>query len=84
MLDFFRSLRQEGRLVLMSLHPTERYHLEILQEICEQFIFISDGALSRYDSWDRFIADPGIRAYLGRNLASRDAAAAEPNGGSDG
>ena len=84
MLDFFRRLRQEGRLVFMSLHPTERYHLDILQEICEQFMFISDGALSRYESWDRFTADPGIRAYLGRNLTGSAPRASESNGDSDG
>ena len=83
MLDFFRDLRQKGRLVFMSLHPTERYHLDILQEICEEFMFISDGALSRYGSWDRFIADPAIRAYLGRNLTDGDPADAESNGSSD-
>ena len=83
MLDFFRDLRQDGRLVLMSLHPTERYHLDILHEICEQFMFISDGSLNRYESWDRFIADPGIRAYLGRNLTDHHSAAAESNGDFD-
>ena len=83
MLDFFRRLRQEGRLVFMSLHPTERYHLDIVQEICEQFIFIADGALSQYGSWERFVADPEIRAYLGRNFAASGTAAAEPNGGPD-
>ena len=68
MLDFFRRLRQDGNLVLMSLHPTEQYHLEILQEVCEQFLFISRGTLSRYGSWDSFVSDPDIRSYLGHNL----------------
>ena len=83
MLDFFRDLRQHGRLVLMSLHPTERYHLDILNEICEQFMFIADGSLNRYESWDRFIADPGIRAYLGRSLDDHRIAAVESNGDCD-
>lgn len=68
MLNFFRDLRQDGNLVLMSLHPTEQYHLEILQEVCEQFLFISKGALSRYGSWDSFVSNPDIRSYLGQNL----------------
>ena len=29
MLDFFRKLRAEGRLVFVCLHPTASYHLEI-------------------------------------------------------
>ena len=69
MLDFFRRLREDGKLILMSLHPTEHYHLDILQEICEQFIFISKGTLNRYRSWDSFVADPHIRSYLGQNLS---------------
>ena len=40
MLDFFRRLRSEGRLVFVCLHPNERFHLQILQEICERFIFV--------------------------------------------
>src|SRR4029453_18944231 len=37
MLDFFRRLRREGRLVLVCLHPTARYHLEILKEVADEF-----------------------------------------------
>ena len=37
MLDFFRKLRSEGRLVFLCLHPTATYHLEILNEIAERF-----------------------------------------------
>ena len=36
MLDFFRRLRREGSLVFLCLHPNERYHLEILREVCER------------------------------------------------
>src|SRR5258707_878669 len=32
MLDFFRKLRAEGRLVVFCLHPTASWHLEILDE----------------------------------------------------
>ena len=39
MLDFFRKLRAEGRLVFLCLHPTAGYHLEILNEIAERFLF---------------------------------------------
>ena len=41
MLDFFRKLRGEGRLVFLCLHPNEPFQLEILREICERFLFVS-------------------------------------------
>ena len=37
MLDFFRKLRAEGRLVVLCMHPTASWHLDILAEIAEQF-----------------------------------------------
>ena len=40
MLDFFRRLRSEGRLVFLCLHPNEPVHLEILAEVCERFVFV--------------------------------------------
>ncbi len=40
MLDFFRKLRAEGRLVVLCLHPTASWHLEILAEIAEQFLLV--------------------------------------------
>src|SRR6266511_3582958 len=43
MLDHFRRLRAEGRLVFVCLHPTAHWQLDILEEICEQFIFVDAG-----------------------------------------
>jgi ABC-type multidrug transport system ATPase subunit len=43
MLDFFRKLRAEGRLVFLCLHPNEPYHLQILRESCERFLFVNQG-----------------------------------------
>jgi hypothetical protein len=34
LLDFVRRSRREGRLVFLCLHPNERYHLDIMGEIC--------------------------------------------------
>ena len=64
MLDFFRRLRDEGRLVFLCLHPTERYHLDILQEVCERFIFVEHGRVSEHAGWDALVADPRVGAYL--------------------
>jgi predicted methyltransferase len=47
MLEFFRKLRREGRLVFVCLHPTARYHLDILREVCERFLFVADDGSPR-------------------------------------
>lgn len=65
MLDFFRKLRGERRLVFLCLHPQERYHLQILREICEQFIFIRSGTVTRMPSYDAMLHQSEVRSYLG-------------------
>jgi ABC-type multidrug transport system ATPase subunit len=73
MLDFFRRLRAEGRLVFLSVHPNERFHLEILQEICERFIFVNKGAVMPLGDYDALLAHPPARAYLGDLLTEHAA-----------
>ena len=65
MLDFFRRLRDEGRVVFLCLHPTERYHLEILREVCERFIYVEKGTISLHPDFAALQADPRVFAYLG-------------------
>ena len=66
MLDFFRRLRAEGRLVFLCLHPNEPYHLEILREACERFVFVERGRLTHGASLAELQQDERVRAYLGR------------------
>jgi len=66
MLEFFRKLRGEGRVVFICLHPTERFHLEILQEVCERYIFVHQGRLTQMPDFPTLLADPRAREYLGR------------------
>ncbi len=66
MLDFFRRLKSEGRLVFVCLHPNEPYHVELLREVCERFIFVSQGRLLQGDSMADLAAHEPFRAYLGR------------------
>ena len=73
MLDFFRKLRSQGRLVFLCVHPNERFHLEILQEICEQFIFVQKGTVTRHASYDDMLKHDPARAYLGQLLTERAA-----------
>ena len=65
MLDFFARLRHEGHVVLLCVHPNEPFHLEILRQACERFIFVQKGGISEFASFDALVADPGTRGYLG-------------------
>jgi ABC-type multidrug transport system ATPase subunit len=72
MLDFFRALRRRDRLVFLCLHPNEPFHLEILRESCDRFVFVDRGRLTHAPSLPALEADQSVRAYLGR-LASATA-----------
>ena len=65
MLDFFRKLRGEDRLVFVCIHPNEPFHLDIMEEICERFIFVQKGSLSYLDDFEQVMAHPPVRDYLG-------------------
>ena len=65
MLDFFRRLKAEGRVVFLCLHPTERYHLEILRETCERFVFVERGKISLFPDFESLAKDAAAAGYLG-------------------
>jgi ABC-type branched-subunit amino acid transport system ATPase component len=65
MLDFFRRLRGEGRLVFLCLHPTAPFHLDILRETCERFVFVNRGRVAQAASWEDVLRQPAVRSYLG-------------------
>lgn len=65
MLDFFRRLREEGRLVFLCVHPNERFHLEIVEEICESFVFVNKGSVTPLPDYASLLAHQPARAYLG-------------------
>jgi len=65
MLDFFRKLRSEGRLVFLCVHPNEPFHLDILREVCERYIFVQKGRLAQAPDFASLLALDGARAYLG-------------------
>ena len=65
MLDFFRRLKGEGRAVFVCLHPTEPFHLEILQEVCERYIYVERGRISQFPGYADALADARVAAYLG-------------------
>lgn len=73
MLDFFRRLRGEGRLVFLCVHPNERFHLEILEEICERFVFVHKGTITPFADYGSLTSHAECRAYLGDLLTERAA-----------
>ena len=65
MLDFFRKLRSEKRLVFICLHPTAAYQLTILQEICERFLFVNGGTVTSHSRFADLVGQADVRQYLG-------------------
>ncbi|WP_439573579.1 ATP-binding cassette domain-containing protein [Phreatobacter sp.] len=65
MLDFFRHLKREGRLVFVCLHPTAPFQLDILKEICDRFLFVAGGTVTGHADFAGAMAAPDIRSYLG-------------------
>ena len=70
MLDFFRHLRSQGRLVVLCVHPNEPFHLDILREMCEQFIFVNQGQVSQFQSFETLTSDARVRSTMSRARAS--------------
>ena len=68
MLDFFQRLRREGRLVFLCVHPNEPFHLEIMRDICERFIFVSSGQLTHAEDFETLTVHTSVREYLGELL----------------
>ena len=68
MLEFFQRLRRDGRLVFLCVHPNEPFHLEIMRDICEQFIFVNSGQLTHADDYESLTAHSAVRDYLGKLL----------------
>ena len=65
MLDFFKKLRAEGRLVFLCVHPNEAFHVKIMREACERYIFVQKGQLSYAEDYDQLLENPAVRDYLG-------------------
>jgi len=70
MLDFFKRLRDAGKLVFLCVHPNEPVHLDILDQACERFIFVQkDSAqvsrLQQVASMQELLTVPAAVAYLG-------------------
>ena len=66
MLDFFRKLRQENRIVFVCMHPNEPFHIDILKDVCERFIFVRQGELTHATTLPELLEQEAAIDYLGR------------------
>ena len=71
MLDFFTRLKKNGKLVFLCLHPNEPYHIDILRQHCERFIFVQKGVVTQAPDFDTLTADERVRTYLGALAPAR-------------
>jgi hypothetical protein len=51
--------------VFICLHPTAAYQLNILQEICERFLFVNGGAVTSHADFTGLMGQADVRQYLG-------------------
>ncbi len=75
MLDFFRRLRAQGRLVFLCLHPNDPVHLDILAEVCDRYMFMRKDEQRRSrllfaDTLPELMQDASVRSYLGTLVAA--------------
>jgi ABC-2 type transport system ATP-binding protein len=54
--------------VVLCLHPTAAWHLEILAEIAEQFLLVADGGVTRQPDFATLTSQPRFRSYLGPDM----------------
>ena len=68
MLDHFRRLRADRRIVFVCLHPTARWQLDILEEVCERFIFVEAGQLTHATNIETLSANERFIQYAARSM----------------
>jgi hypothetical protein len=44
--------------------------LEIMEEICEKYLFVCQGKVRQYADWQEYTADEDVRNYLGDKITS--------------
>ena len=75
MLDFFRRLRAQGKLVFLCLHPNDPVHLDILGEVCDRYMFMRKDEQRRSrllfaNTLPELTRDASVRSYLGKLVAA--------------
>jgi ABC-2 type transport system ATP-binding protein len=54
--------------VVLCLHPTAAWHLEILAEIAEQYLLVADGGVTRHSDFATLTDQVRFRSYLGADM----------------
>jgi ABC-type branched-subunit amino acid transport system ATPase component len=65
MLDFFMRLKRSGKLVFLCMHPNEPFHMDILRQHCDRFIYVQKGVVSQAENFESLVGDERVRTYLG-------------------
>jgi ABC-type multidrug transport system ATPase subunit len=65
MLRFFKDLSARGRVVFLCLHPCEPFHIDIMRDNCDRFLFVAKGQVADLPDYARLLDCPGVREYLG-------------------
>ncbi|HYJ11643.1 MAG TPA: ATP-binding cassette domain-containing protein [Polyangiaceae bacterium] len=65
MLSFFKQLRANGRVVMLCVHPYEPFHIDIMRDNCERFLFVAGGRVAELPTYGKLLEHPGVRDYLG-------------------
>ena len=73
MLQYFRQLFMMRCLVFISVHPTEVFQLEIVKNLCQKFMFVHQGQITHYATWQDFTHEEIVRDYLGDTLLEYEA-----------
>ena len=72
------SCAASGKLVFLCLHPNEPYHIDILRESCERFIFVQKGVVTQAPDFDTLVQDERVRSYLGGRHGGLDPQSTDP------
>lgn len=65
MLNFFKKLKNDGRVVFLCMHPYEPFHIDILRGQCDRYLFVSKGQVAELPDYAGLLTHPGVRDYLG-------------------
>lgn len=63
--DYVQKLRDAGALVVLCVHPTKSAHLQILERICQRFLFVADGTATPIDDFAALMGDHRMIDYIG-------------------
>ena len=55
--------------MFLCVHPNEPFHLDILREVCERFIFVQKGRITEVPDYATLTARAEVRDYLGALVA---------------